>query len=134
MARNDWLRQRLETAVVLFNRQEFFEAHDVFEDIWMEERSRERRFYQGLLHVAVGFYHYGHGNYKGALSQLTKAGQKLNAFLPQHKGLDVRNILDESAPFVLAARSRLNGLPSDVQPTDFPALRYKQTENDERTV
>lgn len=134
MKGNSWKKQRLETAILLFNRRNFFEAHDVLEDIWMEVRSGERRFYQGLLHVAVGFYHYDSGNYRGAYSQLTKAEQKLSDFLPGHMGVDVRTILDESHPFKLAAQTRINGLTPLELPDTFPPLRYAQTENDKKNI
>jgi len=127
MEHTDWQSRRLEQAVALFNRRQFFEAHDVLEDIWMEERRSERHFYQGLLHIAVGFYHFDNKNHKGALSQLTKAADKLKDYVPAHRGIQVQQILMETAPFLLAARNRVNGLSAGIQLKKFPQLRYEQT-------
>ena len=40
-----------------FNRRFFFEAHDLWEEVWVETVGDHRLFYQGLIQTAVGFYH-----------------------------------------------------------------------------
>ena len=52
--------------VLLFNAQDYFEAHEVLEDLWAESHGDERRFYQGLIQAAVGLCHYSNGNLGGA--------------------------------------------------------------------
>lgn len=81
-----------------FNRQFFFEAHDVWEELWRETTGTHRIFYQGLIQTAVGFYHLSNGNYKGACSQLGKALGKLDQYLPSYHGINTD---------ALAARVRL---------------------------
>jgi hypothetical protein len=58
---------RYLAGVLLFNAQDFFEAHEVWEDLWVESHGNERRFYQGLIQAAVGLCHFGNGNLAGAL-------------------------------------------------------------------
>lgn len=72
-----------------FNRQNFFEAHDVWEKLWNETTGSHRLFYQGLIQTAVGFYHLSNANYKGACSQLGRALQKLEQFVPSSHGIDI---------------------------------------------
>ena len=43
----------------LFNRQQFFEAHEVWEDAWRESAGEERRYFQGLIQCAVALEHSG---------------------------------------------------------------------------
>ncbi len=49
-----------------FNHRAFFEAHEVWEDIWRDEEGPARRFYQGLIQLAVCLHHFGNGNTRGA--------------------------------------------------------------------
>src|SRR4051812_45690608 len=57
---------RYLAGVLLFNEGDFFEAHEVWEDLWSESHGDERRFYQGLIQAAVGLCHFGNGNLGGA--------------------------------------------------------------------
>jgi len=83
-----------ERGIEEFNRQEFFEAHDTWEELWMETRGSQRLFYQGLIQMAVGFYHLGNGNYNGASSQMSKAVAKLEGFLPVFDGVRTLELVD----------------------------------------
>lgn len=76
-----------------FNRQYFFEAHDLWEELWMETTGEHRLFYQGLIQTAVGFYHLSNENYKGACSQLGKALAKLEKYLPSYRGIDTQRLV-----------------------------------------
>jgi len=40
-----------------FNEQQYYEAHDVLEDLWLERRDENYAFYKGLIQVAGGFVH-----------------------------------------------------------------------------
>jgi len=71
-----------------FNRQYFFEAHDVWEDLWMDTVGNHRLFYQGLIQTAVGFYHLSNRNFRGACSQFSKARNKLERYLPEFHSVD----------------------------------------------
>ena len=58
---------RYLAGVRFFNDRDFFEAHEVWEDLWAESHGDERRFYQGLIQAAVGLFHFGNGNLAGAV-------------------------------------------------------------------
>ena len=66
----------------------YFEAHDLWEEFWQELRGSDRRFLQGLIHLAVGTYHLENGNERGAHSQLRKAMIKTGEYPPGHWGVD----------------------------------------------
>src|ERR1051326_2172135 len=57
---------RYLAGILFFNERDFFEAHEVWEDLWSESHGNERRFYQGLIQAAVGLYHFSGGNLGGA--------------------------------------------------------------------
>lgn len=81
-----------ERGIEEFNRHFFFEAHDTWEELWMETAGNHRLFYQGLIQTAVGFYHLGNQNYKGACSQFGKALTKIEQFLPAFCGIDTQHL------------------------------------------
>jgi predicted metal-dependent hydrolase len=86
------LRERLEQGIDLFNREYFFEAHDAFEELWMEARElNQRELFHGLVNVATGFYHYRMGNRKGMQSQLQKGADKLSQVPPCCLGVNIKN-------------------------------------------
>ncbi len=65
-----------------FNCGEFFEAHEVLEDLWSECSGQERKYYQGLIQAAVSLHHYCRGNYVGARSLERSASDKIFACPP----------------------------------------------------
>ena len=70
-------RPRFLSGIELFNREQFYECHDVLEEIWLEEVGEERLFLQGMIQVAVAFYHYQNGKRGAARSMLKLALEKL---------------------------------------------------------
>ena len=80
---------RYLTGIELFNRGEFFEAHEVWEDLWHECGSADRRFYQALIQAAVAVYHWQRGNAAGA-KRLYHSGRKyMEPFRPTYMGLTI---------------------------------------------
>ena len=86
----------LDRGIELFNQRAFFESHEVLEDLWRSERGARRLFLQGVIHLAVGFYHHQQGNRTGAERQLKKGLKKLAGYLPQCEGLDTALLYRES--------------------------------------
>ena len=77
-----------------FNRREFFEAHDIWEELWREMKGDDARmFYQGLINAAVALHHYSNGNVSGAGRQWAYCYEHLERFRPRHLDLDVDGLL-----------------------------------------
>ena len=79
---------RYLAGIVLFNRGEFFEAHEVWESIWMEEFGPDRKFYQGLIQAAVALCHFCNGNAAGALKLYKSSRDYMNRYGTPFLGLD----------------------------------------------
>ena len=79
----------------LFNAEEFYECHEVLEDVWRPTRGVDRLFLQALIHFAVGFYHHQRGNRVGAELQLRKGLRKLAGYLPAFHGIDTSRLYRE---------------------------------------
>ena len=87
----------LERGVELIRAGAYFEAHEELEDEWRVAPEPERDFLQGLVHVAVAWYHAGRGNRPGCERQLEKAQRRLTAYSPRHRGVDIDVVLDDVA-------------------------------------
>jgi predicted metal-dependent hydrolase len=77
----------------LFNAEEFFESHEVLEELWAETQDERRKFYQGLIQAAVALLHFGNGNLGGAKKVYLSCRKYLEPFQPQCEGLDVARFL-----------------------------------------
>ena len=73
----------------LFNAGEFFDAHEVLEDLWRPAHGVERRFLQGLIQIAVALHHFTTGNRVGAQSLLARGAAKLDGLPDAYLGVSV---------------------------------------------
>ena len=82
-----------ERGLELIRHGSFFEAHEELELAWRAAPVEERDFYQGLVHVAVAWYQAERGNRYGCERQLAKAARRLVPYTPEHRGIDVADVL-----------------------------------------
>ena len=85
-----------QRGIELFNRGEFFQSHEVLEDVWTLERGPRRLFLQSIIHVAVGLHHHHNGNPAGAEKQLRKALKKLANYRPACEGIDTARLFRDT--------------------------------------
>ena len=64
----------------LFNRREFYNGHDEWEEVWRRAKGSRRRLLHGLIQVAVGYEHQKRGNPRGMRSLLRQGAAKLRFF------------------------------------------------------
>lgn len=76
-----------------FNACEFYEAHEVWEDLWAEQSGPSRKFLQGLIQVAVALHHFGNGNVRGARKLYRSSTAYLEPYRPAHLGIDLDQFL-----------------------------------------
>lgn len=86
---------RVEEGIRLFNQREFFDCHDVFEDLWTELTGPERPFFQGLIHAAVALFHFEGGNLGGARKMVRSCLAYLGPFSPDFHGIDVARLMTD---------------------------------------
>lgn len=80
-----------------FNAGQFFEAHEAWEEVWLESAREMRHFYQGLIQVAAAFVHLQRNEYPGTVKLLDEGLRKLEAYPAVVLGVQL-------APFIRAAR------------------------------
>lgn len=118
-----------------FNAQQYYEAHDVLENLWLETRGDDFLFFKGLIQFAGGFVHLQkhflhpehpkHGRrLRPAVRLFALARGNLEAFAPRHLHLDVAGVCAlcrEMAEAVLASDFQRNPW----QPARAPQLRLE---------
>ncbi|HZQ70250.1 MAG TPA: DUF309 domain-containing protein [Terriglobales bacterium] len=82
--------------IELFNRGEFFQAHEALEDAWRSAPASEKPFLQGLTQIAVAFVHHSRGNIEGAKSLLARGCKNLSAYSEVHEGINVRRLISSA--------------------------------------
>ena len=70
-----------------FNSGHFYEAHEHWEEVWLETLDPEKMFLQGLIQVAAAFHHYSRANRQGTLNLLRAGLTKVERFPQVHGGL-----------------------------------------------
>ena len=87
--------ERYLEGIRLFNEHEFFECHDVLEDLWNDILGTEREFYQGLIHAAVCCFHFENENLGGARKMYVSCRAYLTPYGPRFMGVNIEQFLDE---------------------------------------
>lgn len=83
-----------------FNQGEFYACHDTLEAIWIEAPMFDKKFYQGILQIAVGLYHLGNHNWRGAVILMGEGLNRLGTYQPDYGGINVEQLIDETAEFL----------------------------------
>jgi len=73
----------------LFNNSEWFESHEVWEDIWHMASGDKKRFYQGLIQYAVTIEHIRRGNPRGVRCVYTTTLTKFAGLADVYMGFNI---------------------------------------------
>lgn len=77
-----------------FNRQLFYEAHDVLEDLWLPDRQGENgNFYKGLIQLAGAFVHLQKNRLRPSAALFKLAQTNLEKYPGVHEQLDLVAVL-----------------------------------------
>lgn len=102
-----------EQYFLLYNRREYWQAHEVLEGLW-QERGRDP-FLQGLILLAAAGVHLQRDNRNGCRKVLGKAARRLAPWAPTCWGLDVSRILQH----IERALATLAEIPAGARLQDF---------------
>src|SRR6201998_783825 len=83
-----------------WNEQRYYEAHDVLEQLWLNNETADDNFFKGLIqaagafvHLQKNFEHPTHAKHSRRLRPAVRlfrlAEKNLSIFCPRHQGLDV---------------------------------------------
>ena len=105
--------------VELFNAQQFWHAHEAWEELWLHASGDERIFLQGLIQLAAAYHHVQRGTYRGGARLFDAALSKLERFANGHHGID-------RADAIAAATEHRERIArgDNIEAGEFPKLRY----------
>ena len=107
---------RLQKGIDEFNQQLFFECHETLEEIWLEEHGEDRKFYQGIIQIAAGYYKLQQGVPAGAIKLWRMGLEKIEPYSPVYLGVEL-------ASFSAAVKRNLDELEALQQAaTDSPPI------------
>ena len=76
-----------------FNRQLFYEAHDVLENLWLADKhGANGAFYKGLIQLAGAFVHLQKNRLKPSAALFKLARTNLEKYPHHHDHLDVKKV------------------------------------------
>jgi predicted metal-dependent hydrolase len=113
----DWTTGPLAEGLRCYRAQQFFEAHEHWETVWLTLSEPEKSFLQSLVQISAAFHHLRRGNRVGAISLLTRALGRLERADPHFCGLDVGSLRDHVRVWLSALHDELVHTP------DYPEFR-----------
>jgi uncharacterized protein len=109
--------------VAYFNACEFFEAHEVWEELWKNYTGDLRLFYKGLIQAAVALHHFGNGNIRGARKVYRSSRRYLDAYRPVCVGLDLEDFLKRFDDCFAEVHASQDEFPKiDIDPELIPEI------------
>lgn len=77
-----------------FNQQLFYEAHDVLEELWLQQRRQPNDlFYKGLIQLAGAFVHLQKNRLKPSAALFRLAQSNLSQYPSVHEHFDISGAL-----------------------------------------
>jgi predicted metal-dependent hydrolase len=96
----------LQLGIDLYNAGHYWNAHEAWEQVWLDSERDLRGFYQGLIQITAAFVHVTRNEYPGSVRLLDAGIEKLERYPAAFKGVHLAPLLDGAR----AARSRLRSL------------------------
>jgi hypothetical protein len=117
-------------ALRTFDQGDYFETHEVCEELWRRHDGALSDFYQGILQAAVALYHFGNGNFHGAKLLTRQAKARLSGLPDSFHEVDLgrfrREFFALMQPVVEGAPD-LKPLAPDEAPRLHPAPPARET-------
>ncbi len=103
--------------IELFNAGRYFDAHEIWEEIWLRSSGATKLFYQMLIQAAVGLHHYERGNARGGRGMHKAVAGKIGQLPKIFMSLDVADFSHQYNLFFADLIERDN---EAAPPTDRP--------------
>jgi len=110
-----------KSALQTYAEADYFEVHEILEELWRRTAGDEARFYQGMLQAAVALHHYCNGNFHGAKLLAERAPGKLEGLPDDYFGIDLGRFKKEFEVTMAPVFERKDGL-EPLDPADAPEI------------
>lgn len=111
----------------LFNREFYYECHDVWEEVWGEAKGKEKIFYQALIMAAVSLYHFGNENLEGALSCYQKALNQFRRLPDRYLSRDIADFVKNLEEFYAGISAKETVLTEDLRKKPRPKIQLERS-------
>lgn len=117
-------KELFEKGCLLFDTEQYFEAHEEWETLWNLADGARNAYLQGLIQVAAGLVHAQRGNWNG----LRKLFSTALGYLERGRGAEQPGEVDPAAlkeamiDFELALREKLSGVERELPYFKLPRL------------
>jgi predicted metal-dependent hydrolase len=113
-----------------FNSRRFWDAHESWEELWLDAGSDLDQFLQGLIQIAAAYHHVQRGTIRGAVRLFDAGLRRLEPFPRPHCGID-REDVERAArthrELTAAALASESAAPKLAE-GDYPRLRLLAAE------
>lgn len=111
------MRPYLRAGIAIFNEGCYHEAHDAWEDYWLElPEGDDERFLHGLIQATAAAHHTTNRNWKGATGLAESSRQYLSELPSSYRGVDLAEI-----------RQFLDALSDDPTGVEPPQMTHEGT-------
>lgn len=117
----------LQLGVDLYNAGHYWNAHEAWEEVWLESERDMRNFYQGLIQVTASFVHLTRNEYPGSVRLLDSGLRKLERYAGDFMGVDLASLVrggrEAYARIVELGPSRI----ADFDRSTIPRIGWQRT-------
>ena len=91
MTKEDELFQK---GIDAFNDRCFYDAHEYWEELWLDYKLKDATFIQGLIQLAVSYFHLFNNNLNGARSMINKCLGKFEG-VEMARDMDINKLKEQ---------------------------------------
>ena len=89
---NNYEESYFERGMAEYEKGDYFQAHDIWEELWSDYSQKDRLFIQGLIQLSVSFVHLQNGNLTGARNLLMKCRPKFDNYSGNQRGINIQDL------------------------------------------
>ena len=122
--------ERFKKGLELFNHKDYFECHEVIEDLWLEtpKDNEYRDLYKGVIQAAAAIHQFQRGILTGARGLCKTAIAYLEKYKPEALGLNVEKLVEEMKGCFSALQAWDGERQVLLQDRLVPKLEYRSDE------
>ena len=92
-------REKMEELYLMgleaYHKEDYFDAHEYWEDLWSEYYFDDKRFIQGLIQLSVSFFHLQNDNLNVAKWLIRKSIETLDGYNGLQRNIDIDHLKEQ---------------------------------------
>ncbi len=113
--------------IELFNERDFYDCHEVLEDLWLDYQGPSRRFYQGLIHLAAAYLLLMRERMSGCKARFKSTLSYLEDYPDEYLHLELNPIRENVRMWLTRLENVQNGAIVPYVDSDVPVLKLSET-------